>query len=83
MNPFLRIAVDTLSNRDTDPFLTAQRATAYALVAIAEELVKINERADLEAERRELTPKRKACICGKGYAPPSEHYEDCPVWAPF
>jgi hypothetical protein len=93
MNPFLRIAVDTLSDqtRDTDAFLVAQMATAYALIAIAEELAKINERAELEAERRELLettePDPQAglhCTCGLGEATLApEHAQDCDFYLPF
>jgi hypothetical protein len=59
MNPLLQTAMDCLSGAipregPESAEQAAQLATAYALIAIAEELAKINERADLEAERREL-----------------------------
>lgn len=48
MNPLLKTAMDYLNGitePTSDEFLAAQTATAYALVAIAEELGKMNERA--------------------------------------
>ena len=36
-----------------------QRATTWALIAIAQELHKVNERAEIEIERQEMIQERK------------------------
>jgi hypothetical protein len=91
MNPLLQTAMDCLSGAipregPESAEQAAQLATAYALIAIAEELAKINDRAELEAERRELqsaepwSDDEDDCTCGRGGDFGEHHAKDCPAY---